>query len=75
MVKMKKSQKALIALIVITTLIFTPTAIIAARAQRGYKAFGGEYLIPVLGAAAIYYIINIPMQIKLIKIKEDEKDE
>lgn len=36
-------------LVIITTIIITPMAINYANTYRGYKAYGGEYLIPLLG--------------------------
>ncbi len=43
-------------LIIIGTIILTPKAIIYANAWRGYKGFGGEYLIPILALLAILVI-------------------
>lgn len=51
---MKINKKKFIARIlevgvIIGSFILTPMAIEYANNWRGYKAFGGEYLIPVLG--------------------------
>lgn len=46
-------------LIIIGTFIFTPKAIAYANAWRGYKGFGGEYLLPILGLLAILIIETI----------------
>lgn len=39
-------------IIILTTLV-TPMAINYANAWRGYKGYGGEYLLPILGLLAI----------------------
>lgn len=36
-------------IVIVGSIILTPMAIEYANNWRGYKAFGGEYLIPVLG--------------------------
>ncbi len=46
-------------LIIIGTIILTPKAITYANICRGYKGYGGEYLIPVLGLLAILVIETI----------------
>ncbi len=46
-------------LIIVSTIIITPKAITYANAWRGYKGYGGEYLIPVLGMLAILIIETI----------------
>ena len=46
-------------LIIIGTIILTPKAIIYANICRGYKGYGGEYIIPVLGLLAILVIETI----------------
>lgn len=49
-INMKKFIARISELIVIVgSIILTPMAIEYANNWRGYKAFGGEYLIPVLG--------------------------
>ncbi|MEI3355716.1 MAG: hypothetical protein V8R81_01285 [Clostridia bacterium] len=45
--------------VLIGTFILTPIAINYANSLRGYKAFGGEYLIPVLGLTMIMIIETI----------------
>ena len=45
--------------IIIATTILTPMAINYANAWRGYKGFGGEYLLPILGLLAILIIETI----------------
>ena len=40
-------------LVIIATIILTIKAIAYATAIRGYKAYGGEYLIPILGLIII----------------------
>lgn len=46
-------------LIIVSTIIITPKAINYANTWRGYKGYGGEYLIPVLGLIAILIIETI----------------
>lgn len=46
-------------IILLATIALTPKAISYANAWRGYKGFGGEYLIPVLGLLLILIIENI----------------
>lgn len=45
--------------IIILTTVLTPMAINYANAWRGYKGFGGEYLLPILGLLAILVIETI----------------
>lgn len=45
--------------VLIGIFILTPIAINYANSLRGYKAFGGEYLIPVLGLTMIMIIETI----------------
>lgn len=40
-------------LVIIATIILTVKAITYATAIRGYKAYGGEYLIPIIGLVII----------------------
>lgn len=40
-------------LVIIATIILTIKAIAYANAIRGYKAYGGEYLVPVFGLLII----------------------
>ena len=46
-------------LIIISTIILTPKAIAYANAWRGYKGFGGEYLLPILSLVAILVLETI----------------
>ncbi|HJJ15682.1 MAG TPA: hypothetical protein OIM60_04580 [Clostridiaceae bacterium] len=43
-------------LVIIATIILTIKAIAYATAIRGYKGYGGEYLVPVLGLLIILII-------------------
>lgn len=47
-----------LAIITLTTIV-TPMAINYANAWRGYKGYGGEYLIPIFGLLAILVIETI----------------
>lgn len=47
--KKKFAVRILELIVLIATIILTPIAIKYATAVRGYEAFGGEYLVPVLG--------------------------
>lgn len=46
-------------IIAITTWIVTSKAIAYATALRGYKAYGGEFLLPILGLLAILILETI----------------
>lgn len=46
-------------IIIITTIALTPISIAYANAWRGYQAYGGEYLVAVLGLLLILKIENI----------------
>lgn len=46
-------------IILLVTIIITPMAINYANTLRTHKAFGGEYLVPVLGLLVIMIIENI----------------
>jgi len=46
-------------IVFIATLILTPIAINYANTLRGHQAFGGEYLVPVLGLLIILIIETI----------------
>ena len=46
-------------LVIIGTIILTPLAINYANQLRRYEAFGGEYLIPLLGLVVILIIETI----------------
>ena len=60
-IKNKKKFVARISelIVFIATLILTPLAINYANTLRGHKAFGGEYLVPVLGMLIILIIETI----------------
>lgn len=60
----KINKKRLIAtildlVVIIGTIILTPKAIAYATAVRGYKGFGGEYLLPLLGFLIIMIIETV----------------
>lgn len=46
-------------IILLVTIIITPMAINYANTLRTHKAFGGEYLVPVLGLLVIMIIETI----------------
>lgn len=46
-------------IVIVGSIILTPMAIEYANNWRGYKGFGGEYLVPVLGLIAILVIETI----------------
>jgi hypothetical protein len=46
-------------LVIIVTSILTPIAINYANNLRGHQAYGGEYLIPILGLTIIMIIETI----------------
>lgn len=46
-------------LVIIATIILTLIAIKYATAVRGYEAYGGEYLIPLVGLVVILIIETI----------------
>lgn len=54
-----KLAKMVYLFIILLSIVVTPYAIEYATKLRGYKAYGGEYLIPVLGwiIATIFYEI------------------
>lgn len=59
-INMKKFIIRIIDLLtIIATIILTPMAINYANAWRGYKGFGGEYLIPILGLLIILIVETI----------------
>lgn len=57
--KKKFITRILDIVIIIATAVLTPMAINYANAWRGYKGFGGEYLLPILGLLAILVIETI----------------
>lgn len=54
--------------------ILTPLAIKAAYIERGYLAYGGEYLIPILATIIGIAIANTPEFIADMKSLLDEAD-
>lgn len=59
-INMKKFITRIIDLvIIIATFILTPIAINFATIERGYKAYGGEYLLPLIGLIIIMLIEKI----------------
>ncbi len=46
-------------IVIVGSIILTPMAIEYANNWRGYKGFGGEYLLPILGLFAILVIETI----------------
>lgn len=59
-INMKKFITRIIDLvIIIATTVLTPMVINYANAWRGYKGFGGEYLIPILGLVIVMIIETI----------------
>ncbi len=59
-------------IILIATIIVTPLAVKYATAVRGYKGFGGEYLIPIISLLAIIVIEDIYQEIRKKKKKENK---
>lgn len=57
--KKKFAVRTIEVLIVITTIILTILAINYANKIRGYKAYGGEYLIPLIGLLIVLTIDEI----------------
>ncbi len=46
-------------LVIIATILLTVKAITYASVLRGYKAYGGEYLIPILGVMTISVLESV----------------
>ncbi|MFR8144789.1 MAG: hypothetical protein ACLU84_06915 [Clostridia bacterium] len=57
--KKKFRTRILEILVIIGTIILTPLAINYANQLREYEAFGGEYLIPLVGLVVILVIETI----------------
>lgn len=57
--KTKLVIRILEVLTIIGTIILIPIAIKYATAVRGYKAFGGEYLLPILSLTIILILETI----------------
>ena len=54
-------------LVIIISIILTPMAINYANAFRGYKGYGGEYLLPVLGLLMVLVIETIYEEVERMK--------
>lgn len=54
--KKKFAVRAIEVFIIIATIIFTILAINYANKVRGYEAYGGEYLIPIIGLLIVSII-------------------
>lgn len=64
-------------LIILSSIIITPYAVKYATSIRGYKAYGGEYLIPILGwiiATIFYEICNTIHQRKKLKSRRKKHE-
>lgn len=66
--KTKFIARMLEMLVVILTIILTPMAINYSTILRGHAAYGGEYLIPILGLLIILVIETIYEENKRRKI-------
>lgn len=75
--RVKKMNKSAVTMAIALGLsaILTPLAVKAAYMQRGYFAFGGEYLIPILAIGIGMAITNGPEFIAEIKSLLDEADQ
>lgn len=62
-----KKLRVLEIVIIILSIMITPSAIQYANEIRHYQAYGGEYLIPLLGLLVVFIIETI------IDIKEQMK--
>lgn len=51
-------------IVIVGTIILTPITIDYAKSIRGYEAFGGEYLIPILGLVIVMIIETIYEEIR-----------
>ena len=60
-------------LVIIATIILTVKAIAYATAIRGYKAYGGEYLIPIIGLVIIFVILLLPIILKIKKVYREKQ--
>lgn len=60
-------------LVIIATIILTIKAIAYATAIRGYKGYGGEYLVPVLGLLIILIIEDWYQESEKKKMKTEEQ--
>ncbi len=57
--KAKFITRILELIVIIATIIITPMAIKYATALREHTAYGGEYLIPILGLLVIFILETI----------------
>lgn len=75
--KVKRMNKTAVTMAIALGLsgILTPLAVKAAYMQRGYFAFGGEYLIPILAVCIGMALANAPEFITEIKSLLDEADQ
>ena len=55
-------------------MLFTPMAIDYATVVRGYNAYGGEYLLPLLGVLIVFLIETAIDINKSLKENGDEED-
>lgn len=53
---------------IILGMFLTPFAIHASYIQRGYWAFGGEYLLPVLFMLVVWVVDGVKEELKRVKI-------
>lgn len=57
--KKKFITRILDLIVIIGTIILTPKAIAYATLERGYKGYGGEYLLPIIGLIIVLVIESI----------------
>ena len=57
--KKKFMVRVLEILVIIATIVLTILSINYATKIRGYKAYGGEYLIPILGLIVLFILEEI----------------
>lgn len=57
--KKKFITRILDLIVIIGTIILTPKAIVYATLERGYKGYGGEYLLPIIGLIIVLVIESI----------------
>lgn len=60
-------------IVFVAILIITPLAINYATILRGHQAFGGEYLVPILGLLIILVIESIYEDCKKEKSKNENR--
>ena len=62
--------------IILSSIVVTPYAVEYATKMRGYKAYGGEYLIPIFGwiiATVFYEICKENNKKKITRRKSNEQ--